>query len=144
MKTLLIIFIAALSVFTHSDTDTDTDTDIKGEWGVYCGSSSKIYNKKGHPAMVLVDGHTYISTRYKLSKDKGINIYYMDVIEAGFPGKDVPWNDLSRNQPIGVFKQISHKKSTLKWYGLIDHSGNEIEVMSDFSTEGVNILKRCR
>lgn len=120
------------------------DVQIEGEWGVYCGSSSKIYVKNTQPAMVLVDGHTYIYTKYRSKKNNEIEIYYKDVIEGGLPGKDVPWSYLSKEIPIGIFNYVSEKKATLKWFGFETTNSRKVSILSDFSDEKINTLTRCR
>lgn len=138
MKIIIFFSTFLLSLYSSSD------SLISGEWGVYCGSSSKIYEKKSHSAMVLVDGHTYIYTRYKQLGDGVVEIYYKEVIEGGLPGKDVPWSELSLEFPIGLYRKVSPKKATLDWFGFQTNSGVKIDVLSDFLTDKQNDLERCR
>jgi hypothetical protein len=57
---------------------------------------------------------------------------------------NIPWANLSKEKPIGLFQFISPQESTLDWYGFVDNEGSKIDVMSDFSKDEVNILDRCR
>lgn len=127
---------------------TASKAGIEGEWALYCDSSTNIYNdESGQSKISVLTSQIYIKVDYKeVSKKKSVQIFFNGVSDLGSGGMrlNIPWANLSKEKPIGLFQFVSPKESTLDWYGFVDNEGNKIDVMSDFSTDEVNILDRCR
>ena len=143
MKFKRLVLLFSLMVF-----GTQVYANIEGEWALYCDSSTNIYNdESGQSKISVLTSQIYIKVDYKeVSEKKSVQIFFKGVSDLGSGGMrlNIPWANLSKEKPIGLFQFISPKESILDWYGFVDNEGNKIDVMSDFSTDEVNILDRCR
>lgn len=129
-------------------TSSQTNAEIKGEWSLYCDSTTNVYfdGKDKHP-MTILTSQIYIDVEYKEVQDNNsVHIYFSRLRDLGTGGMRlrVPWESLSMSEPIGLFRKTSKTEAKLHWYGFVDQAGNKVDVMSDFSTDEVNHLERCR
>lgn len=140
----LILTISLLFVITFSY----AKEDIQGEWSLYCDSTTSIYkDDTGERILTVLTSQIYINVDYKkTSKAKQIEIYYDGIKDLGGGGVrlGIDWGSLSKKKPIALFEIRSDKEATLNWYGFVDSNGRKVDVMSDFSTEEVNKIERCR
>lgn len=143
IKNSVLSFILLFSVSIYGN------QKIEGEWSNYCEAPfSKIYtNWEGRSSIELASSQIYIYVEYKKGNRPGsIDIFFSDVSDLGRGGiqLNIPWKSLDKSVPIGSIVKVNNEKANLYWYGFVDSNGRKIDVMSDFSTEEVNKLERCR
>lgn len=143
MKSLLLaLFVVSLIL------NSKVDESVNGQWSLYCDSTTSIYkDDTGGRILTVLTSQIYVNVNYeKTSKARIIEIYYDGIKDLG--GGEVrlgiDWGSLSKKKPIALFKVESDSEAILTWYGFVDLNGRKVDVVSDFSTEAVNKLERCR
>ena len=143
MKIRLVVILLSWIVVSES-----AKADLKGEWSLFCDSTTNIYpEKNGNTSMTVLTSQIYIYVKYRDSPDKNsTQIFYGGLRDLGAGGMrlGIPWEKLSKSKPIALFSKVTQREARLKWFGFVDRSGAEVDVMSDFSKNEVNTLERCR
>ena len=143
MRIRLVVLLLSLLALSES-----ANAEIQGEWSLYCDSTTNIYpDNNGQSSMTVLTSQLYIDVNYSDSSDKSsTKIYYGGLRDLGTGGMrlGIPWEKLSKSDPIALFSKVSEREARLKWFGFLDIYGAEVDVMSDFSKIEVNILERCR